>query len=176
MSTISETAVSVRKPLYQSLFVQVLVALLLGIVLGMAVSDFAVEPKTLASAFLYLISRQTRAGRRRKGRWPRLGDRRGSDRSVPGDGVDRTFGPAGRAGSGWLYGRQIRCRLAQAADLAGCPVLCVAGGLRARRPRQRHGARRTEHLQVLRLSARGTDDCSRDRVVGRGASADHAQT
>src|SRR5712691_13496343 len=37
MSTISATAVSARKPLYQSLFVQVLAALLLGIALGMAV-------------------------------------------------------------------------------------------------------------------------------------------
>src|SRR5450432_3438341 len=56
MSTISATAVSVRKPLYQSLFVQVLVALLLGIVLGMAVPDFAVELKILSDAFLKLIS------------------------------------------------------------------------------------------------------------------------
>src|SRR5450432_4031542 len=56
MSTISATAVSVRKPLYQSLFVQVLVALLLGIVLGMAAPDFAVELKILSDAFLKLIS------------------------------------------------------------------------------------------------------------------------
>src|SRR4030081_311364 len=56
MSTISATAVSVRKPLYQSLFVQVLVALLLGIVLGVAVPDFAVELKILSDAFLKLIS------------------------------------------------------------------------------------------------------------------------
>src|SRR6202165_5541512 len=56
MSTISATAVSVRKPLYQSLFVQVLAALLLGIVLGMAVPDFAVELKILSDAFLKLIS------------------------------------------------------------------------------------------------------------------------
>ena len=56
MSTISATAVSVRKPLYQSLFVQVLVALLLGIVLGMAVPDFAVGLKIFSDAFLKLIS------------------------------------------------------------------------------------------------------------------------
>src|SRR5450432_506405 len=56
MSTISATAVGARKPLYQSLFVQVLVALLLGIVLGMAVPDFAVELKILSDAFLKLIS------------------------------------------------------------------------------------------------------------------------
>src|SRR3979490_3249072 len=56
MSTISATAVSVRKPLYQSLFVQVLVALLLGIVLGMAAPDFAVGLKILSDAFLKLIS------------------------------------------------------------------------------------------------------------------------
>ncbi len=56
MSTISATAVSARKPLYQSLFVQVLVALLLGIVLGMAVPDFAVGLKIFSDAFLKLIS------------------------------------------------------------------------------------------------------------------------
>src|SRR5882724_3777535 len=56
MSTISATAVSVRKPLYQSLFVQVLVALLLGIVLGMAAPDFAVGLKVFSDAFLKLIS------------------------------------------------------------------------------------------------------------------------
>src|SRR5712671_4486832 len=56
MSTISATAVSVRKPLYHSLFVQVLAALLLGIVLGMAVPDFAVGLKILSDAFLKLIS------------------------------------------------------------------------------------------------------------------------
>src|SRR5437879_2093461 len=57
MSTISATAAPVaRKPLYSSLFVQVLVALLLGIVLGMAVPDFAVSLKILSDAFLKLIS------------------------------------------------------------------------------------------------------------------------
>src|SRR5437868_9879375 len=57
MSTISATAAPVaRKPPYSSLFVQVLVALLLGIVLGMAVPDFAVSLKILSDAFLKLIS------------------------------------------------------------------------------------------------------------------------
>src|ERR1700732_3523384 len=56
MSTISATAVSVRKPLYQSLFVQVLAALLLGIALGMAVPDFAVGLNIFGDAFLKLIS------------------------------------------------------------------------------------------------------------------------
>jgi aerobic C4-dicarboxylate transport protein len=41
MTTISTAAAPARKPLYTSLFVQVLTALLLGIVLGMAAPDFA---------------------------------------------------------------------------------------------------------------------------------------
>src|SRR5947208_15308636 len=57
MATITTTAAPVaRKPLYSSLFVQVLVALLLGIVLGMAVPDFAVQLKVLSDGFLKLIS------------------------------------------------------------------------------------------------------------------------
>src|SRR5882757_8765459 len=56
MSTISAAAPIARKPLYTSLFVQVLVALLLGIVLGMAVPDFAVSLKIFSDAFLKLIS------------------------------------------------------------------------------------------------------------------------
>src|SRR5437763_9430148 len=57
MSTISATAAPVaRKPLYSSLFVQVLAALVLGIILGMAVPDFAVSLKILSDAFLKLIS------------------------------------------------------------------------------------------------------------------------
>jgi aerobic C4-dicarboxylate transport protein len=43
-------------PLYTSPFVQVLVALLLGIVLDMAVPDFAVGLKIFSDAFLKLIS------------------------------------------------------------------------------------------------------------------------
>src|SRR5450432_3168001 len=56
MSTISATAVSVRKPLYQSLFVQVLGALLLGIVVGMAAPEFAKALKPLSDGFLKLIT------------------------------------------------------------------------------------------------------------------------
>src|SRR5712675_1225105 len=56
MATITTTAPVVRKPLYTSLFVQVLVALLLGIVLGMAVPDFAISLKIFSDAFLKLIS------------------------------------------------------------------------------------------------------------------------
>src|SRR6202165_1092921 len=57
MTTITTTAAPVaRKPLYTSLFVQVLTALLLGIVLGMAVPDFAVSLKIFSDAFLKLIS------------------------------------------------------------------------------------------------------------------------
>src|ERR1700712_4119437 len=56
MSTISAAAPIARKPLYTSLFVQVLVALLLGIVLGMAAPDFAVSLKIFSDAFLKLIS------------------------------------------------------------------------------------------------------------------------
>jgi aerobic C4-dicarboxylate transport protein len=43
-------------PLYKSLFVQVLVALLLGVVLGMATPGFAIELKILSDGFLKLIS------------------------------------------------------------------------------------------------------------------------
>ncbi|MBV8165767.1 MAG: cation:dicarboxylase symporter family transporter, partial [Alphaproteobacteria bacterium] len=43
-------------PLYKSLFFQVLVALLLGIVLGMATPSFAQELKLLSDGFLKLIS------------------------------------------------------------------------------------------------------------------------
>src|SRR3982750_2047289 len=58
MSTITApmAAGDARKPLYTSLFVQVLAALVLGIVLGRAVPDFAVSLKILSDAFLKLIS------------------------------------------------------------------------------------------------------------------------
>src|ERR1700691_4662108 len=56
MSTITAAAPVAQKPLYTSLFVQVLVALLLGIVLGMATPDFAVSLKILSDAFLKLIT------------------------------------------------------------------------------------------------------------------------
>src|SRR5207302_2329238 len=56
MTTITAAAPDTRKPLYTSLFVQVLAALLLGIVLGMAAPDFAVGLKIFSDAFLKLIS------------------------------------------------------------------------------------------------------------------------
>ena len=57
MATITTvTAPAARKPLYTSLFVQVLAALLLGILLGVAKPDFAVSLKILSDAFLKLIS------------------------------------------------------------------------------------------------------------------------
>src|ERR1700757_1403656 len=43
-------------PIYRSLFVQVLAALVLGIVLGMMAPTFAVELKILSDAFLKLIT------------------------------------------------------------------------------------------------------------------------
>ena len=45
MASIATAQTTARKPLYSSLFLQVVVALLLGIVLGMAVPDFAVSLK-----------------------------------------------------------------------------------------------------------------------------------
>src|SRR6202035_2302093 len=56
MTTIATTAVPVRKPLYTSLFVQVLAALILGTILGVATPGFAVSLKILSDAFLKLIS------------------------------------------------------------------------------------------------------------------------
>jgi aerobic C4-dicarboxylate transport protein len=57
MATITTTsAPAARKPLYASLFVQVLAGLILGIVLGVTVPDFAVSLKILSDAFLKLIS------------------------------------------------------------------------------------------------------------------------
>jgi hypothetical protein len=57
MSTaIAAPALTVRAPLYNSLFFQVLAALLLGIVLGMTVPEFATALKVLSDGFLKLIS------------------------------------------------------------------------------------------------------------------------
>src|SRR5471032_3240424 len=56
MSTMTAAATVARKPLYTSLFVQVLAALILGVVLGVATPDFAVGLKVLSDAFLKLIS------------------------------------------------------------------------------------------------------------------------
>src|SRR5271170_6282774 len=56
MTTITAAAPVAPKPLYMSLFVQVLAALLLGIVIGMAWPAFAVSLKILSDGFLKLIS------------------------------------------------------------------------------------------------------------------------
>ena len=56
MSTIAAAPAAERKPLYASLFVQVLAALALGVILGMAVPDFTIGLKILSDAFLKLIS------------------------------------------------------------------------------------------------------------------------
>jgi aerobic C4-dicarboxylate transport protein len=56
MSTESAPAPAAPVPLYRSLFVQVLAALVLGVVLGVATPSFAVELKVLSDAFLKLIS------------------------------------------------------------------------------------------------------------------------
>lgn len=56
MSTIAAAPAAERKPLYTSLFVQVLAALILGIILGVVIPDFAISLKILSDAFLKLIS------------------------------------------------------------------------------------------------------------------------
>jgi aerobic C4-dicarboxylate transport protein len=56
MSTIAAAQAAERKPLYASLFVQVLAALILGIILGVVAPDFAISLKILSDAFLKLIS------------------------------------------------------------------------------------------------------------------------
>ncbi|MFT4115119.1 dicarboxylate/amino acid:cation symporter [Bradyrhizobium sp.] len=56
MSTIAAAPAAEPKPLYTSLFVQVLAALILGIILGVVVPDFAIGLKILSDAFLKLIS------------------------------------------------------------------------------------------------------------------------
>src|SRR5262245_14511358 len=56
MTTITAAAESPRKPIYHSLFVQVLAALLLGILIGMVAPEFAVGLKIFSDAFLKLIS------------------------------------------------------------------------------------------------------------------------
>src|SRR5271155_256285 len=57
MSTtaIAAPPLTARSPLYKSLFVQVVAGLVLGIVLGMAMPDFAVSLKILSDGFLKLI-------------------------------------------------------------------------------------------------------------------------
>src|SRR5437660_484655 len=56
MTTMTTATAAPAKPLYSSLFVHVLAALILGIVLGMAAPDFAISLKILSDAFLKLIS------------------------------------------------------------------------------------------------------------------------
>jgi len=56
MSTIAAAPAAEPKPLYASLFVQVLAALILGIILGVVTPDFAISLKILSDAFLKLIS------------------------------------------------------------------------------------------------------------------------
>ena len=56
MTVVATPAAEAKKPLYKSLFVQVVVALLLGIVLGMGAPDFAIGLKVFSDAFLKLIS------------------------------------------------------------------------------------------------------------------------
>jgi aerobic C4-dicarboxylate transport protein len=55
-TTLAAPAPIARAPLYKSLFVQVLAALLLGIILGVATPDFAIGLKILSDAFLKLIT------------------------------------------------------------------------------------------------------------------------
>src|SRR4249919_3574881 len=55
-TTIAPPLPAARSPLYKSLFVQVLVALLLGIVIGVLWPDFATGLKVLSDGFLKLIS------------------------------------------------------------------------------------------------------------------------
>jgi aerobic C4-dicarboxylate transport protein len=55
-TTITAPAVTARSPIYGSLFFQVLGALALGIILGMASPDFAISLKILSDGFLKLIS------------------------------------------------------------------------------------------------------------------------
>ena len=56
MTSTAITAPPVRKPLLQSSFLQILIGLLLGVVLGIAVPDLAKELKVLSDGFLKLIT------------------------------------------------------------------------------------------------------------------------
>jgi aerobic C4-dicarboxylate transport protein len=55
-TTVAAPSLPSRSPIYGSLFFQVLFALVLGIVLGMATPDFAISLKILSDGFLKLIS------------------------------------------------------------------------------------------------------------------------
>jgi aerobic C4-dicarboxylate transport protein len=56
VAAVSTPTPKARSPLYKSLFVQVVTALVLGVVLGMATPHFAIGLKVLSDAFLKLIS------------------------------------------------------------------------------------------------------------------------
>jgi aerobic C4-dicarboxylate transport protein len=56
VAAISPSTPKASGPLYKSLFAQVVAALVLGIILGMAVPKFAIDLKILSDAFLKLIS------------------------------------------------------------------------------------------------------------------------
>ena len=56
IGNVAAAASSKHQPIYKSLFVQVVVALLAGIALGMAVPEFAIGLKFFSDAFLKLIS------------------------------------------------------------------------------------------------------------------------
>jgi aerobic C4-dicarboxylate transport protein len=55
MADVAEVAPSERKPLYYSLYFQVIVGITLGIILGFFVPDFAAQLKPLGDAFIKLI-------------------------------------------------------------------------------------------------------------------------
>ena len=55
-TTASAVPAGVRPPLYKSLFVQVVAALILGILIGVVAPDFAIGLKFFSDAFLKLIS------------------------------------------------------------------------------------------------------------------------
>src|SRR5277367_5604982 len=55
-TAIAAPPLTARSPIYSSLFVQVLAALVLGVILGMATPDFAISLKILSDGFLKLIS------------------------------------------------------------------------------------------------------------------------
>src|SRR5277367_1970380 len=55
-TTLAAPPLTARSPIYSSLFVQVLAALVLGVILGMATPDFAISLKILSDGFLKLIS------------------------------------------------------------------------------------------------------------------------
>src|SRR5438105_15884081 len=56
VETMPVPALKTSTPIYKSLFAQVVAALILGILLGVARPDFAVQLKVLSDGFLKLIS------------------------------------------------------------------------------------------------------------------------